>query len=263
MIRLVVSNQGGGVAKTTTTLTLARYLADHGSRVLVIDTDPQGSIAVVLGLRNSGSLNNYLIKQHVFDDCLTTAHPNIDILISNRDTVQTESILMGQMARETTFIHAFGKVEKKYDAVLIDVAPSISLLQTCGILYAKNTLVPVSMDPLSLQGAIASIETTKSMGRMFGVHIRTVALLPVMVDRRFHMTAEVLNSLEDLAKYSEIPLLPAIRTDSAVTKAVRDQKFLIDSDPRCKAIEDYTESFKRLVEILGEPVNEQTVQVSA
>src|SRR6201989_1365685 len=103
MLKLVISNQRGGVAKTTTTVALARYLADVGNRVLIIDTDPQGSVSVVLGLKTEGrSLHNFIIKNHAFRDCLVPAHQRIDVLPSNRETVQTETILMGHTARELT-----------------------------------------------------------------------------------------------------------------------------------------------------------------
>src|SRR3954469_23347905 len=101
MLRLVVSNQRGGDAKTTTTVTLARYFADKGKKVLVIDTDPQGSIGVILGLKaQDKSLHNFLIKDYNFRECLVTPRENIDVLPSNRQTVETEAVLMGHTARE-------------------------------------------------------------------------------------------------------------------------------------------------------------------
>src|ERR1039457_7290597 len=72
---------------------------------------------------------------------------------------------MGQVARESVFNNLFTQVEKGYDAVLIDVAPSINLLQTCAMVYGKSLLIPVSMDPLSLQGAAASIDTDRDSTR--------------------------------------------------------------------------------------------------
>src|SRR5690348_8143911 len=118
MLRLVVSNQRGGVAKTTTTVTFARYLADLGKRVLIIDTDPQGSISPVLGLKADGrSLHNFIIRKQAFRDCLVSAGDRIDVLPSNRETVQTEAILMGETARELTFQSIFPAIDGGYDAV--------------------------------------------------------------------------------------------------------------------------------------------------
>src|SRR6476661_3944315 len=89
-IKIVVSNQRGGVAKTTTTLTLARYLADTGKKVLVIDTDPQGSITPLLGLKPTANLYDFLIRNFRFEECLTKAHDKIDVLCSMRNTTEAE-----------------------------------------------------------------------------------------------------------------------------------------------------------------------------
>lgn len=264
MIRLVISNQRGGVAKTTTTIALARYLADLGRRVLIIDTDPQGSVAVILGIRaGERTLNNFIVKQFAFKECLVTAHPGIDILPSARDTVQTEAILMGQTARELAFQNVLPTIDGDYDAVLIDVAPSISLLQTCAMLYAKQILIPVSMDPLSLQGAAASLETARTLSRLFKTEIRAVGMLPVNVDRRLQITETVLESLKEVSAAYTIPLLNQIRTDATVTKASRQRQFLQDYDPKCKALEDYNVAFAQLVEILKDQLHGRESEATA
>jgi chromosome partitioning protein len=258
MIKLVISNQRGGAAKTTTTLTLARYYADQGKRVLVIDTDPQGSITVVLGLADEGkplyrnpgkSLFNFLIKDHVFEDCIVAIHPKIDLLPSNRQTVEAEQILLGQMARELTLVNVLPKVDLAYDVVLFDVPPSISLLQTCAVLYTQHILVPVSMDPLSIAGLVASIETARKLSQYFKQPIKTVAILPVIIDRRLGVAKRVMDNLEGISSETGIPMLPGIPIDASVTKA-SGESFLIDFDPTCRAMAAYTEAFTALDALL-------------
>lgn len=257
MIRLVILNQRGGVAKTTTVHTLARFLADRGKRVLIIDTDPQGSMGTVLGLKPAKYLHDFVIYNHLFKDCVVRACPGVDVLCSNRETVKTEGHLMGQVAREFVFTNLFSQVETDYEAVLIDVAPSINLLQTCAMTYAKALLIPVSMDPLSLQGAAASIETARTLSSLIRTSIQPIAILPVMVDRRLQMTELVSASLEELSERTRIPLLPSIRTDTTVTKCSRAKKFLIDFDPRAKALEDYHHALGTLLNMLGDGTCQQ------
>jgi chromosome partitioning protein len=86
MIRLVITNQRGGVAKTVTTATLARFFSDLGMRVLVVDTDPQASLGIVLGLRPQRHLHEFVVHNHSFEECVARAGPNIDVLCSNRET---------------------------------------------------------------------------------------------------------------------------------------------------------------------------------
>jgi chromosome partitioning protein len=252
MNRLVILNQRGGVAKTTTVHTLARYLADRGRRVLIIDTDPQGSVGTLLGLKPAKYLHDFVIYNHLFKECVVHACPGVDVLCSNRETVKTEGHLMGQVAREFVFTNLFSQVETDYDAVLIDVAPSINLLQTCAMTYARQILIPVSMDPLSLQGAAASIETARTLSSLIRMKIAAVAILPVMVDRRLQITEVVTASLQELSLRTGIPLLPPIRTDTTVTKCSRAKQFLVDFDARAKAVEDYNQALAALLSLLGE-----------
>jgi chromosome partitioning protein len=264
MIRLVISNQKGGVAKTTTTHTLARYFADKGSKVLIVDTDSQGSIGVALGLKPQNYLHQFVVNSFRFSDCVVSAGANIDVMCSNRETVETESLLMGRTGRELTFRMLFTPLdEERYDVVLVDVAPSISLLQTCAIVYTQQILIPVAMDPLSLQGAVAAIETSKTLNGLFRTNIRPVGLLPVMVDRRLGITDVVLDTLDGLAKQYGTSLLPSIRVDSSVTKAVRARKFLADFDPKCKACEDYNAAFDQLFAELKDQLHAQSAPVEA
>jgi chromosome partitioning protein len=258
MIRLVISNQRGGVSKTTTTTTLAREFADRNKKVLVIDTDPQGSISSVLSLKPEYGLYNFVIEKLRFDDCIVKAHERIDVLCSSRETTKVETILMGNVAREHAFTQLFSLVEKDYDVVLIDVSPSITLLQTCAMVYAEQVLIPIGMDTLSFQGAMASIEASKSLNQLLRASIKTIGLLPVMVDRRLAMTTTVLEGLEGLSQGMKIPLLHAIRTDQTVTKAARAGQFLVDYDPKCKAVEDYHLVANELEDIFEDEVNDRT-----
>ncbi len=253
MIRLTVSNQRGGVAKTTTALILARCWADRGMKVLLIDTDPQASIRTLLGAKPKQFLVDFLVNNLAFEECLTKVHENIDLICSSRDTNRAEDLISTQMAREHAFIHAFQPHEAGYDAVLIDVAPSIGLFQACAMMYTKEVLVPVGMEMLSIQGALASINSADSLNRFFFNGRKTVAtagILPVMVDRRMQMTSKVLAALEDIASRHQVPILPTVRTDSAVVKAGRACKFLQDFDPKSKALEDYKQLAGQLLELL-------------
>lgn len=253
-VRLVISNQRGGVAKTTTVLALAHHQASRGRKVLIIDTDPQGSIAMILGLRTEQkSLYNLLIQQFSFEDCITKYNEQIDIILSDRNTTLAETILTGQTARELIFRHLLTKLDNVYDIVLIDVAPSITLLQTCAMMYAERILVPVTMDPLSLAGAMASIQTARTLNELFQANIQIVALLPVNVDVRLQMTRLIGSSLDNFAKAHSLPVLPAVRTDATVTKATRKKKILQDYDPLSRSAIDYTTAFDRLEPILGLP----------
>ena len=255
MIKLVVSNQRGGVGKTTTTLTLARYLADRGKRVLVVDTDPQGSIAVTLGLKPPSYIAHFIGLRYAFKDCVVAAHPAIDVVCSNRETVQAEAMLMGAVGREQAFVHLFTPVEDGYDAIVFDVAPSVTLLQTCAMVYCRKSLIPVDMDPLSLHGAVATHELTRILNELVHAAVTVAGILPTQVNQRLQMTEVIAKSLQAFGERTGIPILPIIRTDTSVAKAVKQRQFLQDFDPTCKAAEDYTAAFDKLMTLLEAPAN--------
>jgi len=253
-IKIVVSNQRGGVAKTTTTLTIARLLADQGKKVLVIDTDPQGSITPLLGLKPTARLHDFLIRNYRFEECLTKVHENIDVICSGRDTTDAEHHILTQVYREFVFEKVFTPHEEAYDAILIDVAPSISLLQTCAMIFCRRVLIPVAMETLSLQGCSASINAASVLNTQFrdgSVNVKTVGILPVMVNPRLQMTDMVMQALQQISKVNGVPILASIRQDVEVVKAAKMKKFLVDHAPNSRALADYTVAVTQLLEYLN------------
>jgi chromosome partitioning protein len=250
LTRLVICNQRGGVAKTTTAVTLARSFADKGRKVLLVDTDSQGCIRTILGIKPEFYLADFLIRNMAFRECVVTACPNVDVICSNRDTTEAEVMLSNSPFRELTFEQMFSEHEPSYDVVIIDVAPSITLSQQCALVYARQVLVPVGMETLSLQGAVAAINGAGVLNRFFkkGLNVRAIGLLPVMVDRRLATTSMVLDCLKQLSMDTSVPVLPVIRTDAAVPKAARAKKFLADFDPNSKALADYNDAASLLLD---------------
>jgi len=254
MKRLVILNQRGGVGKTTTALTIARYLADSGKRTLLVDADPQGSIDTILRLKPPKYLYHFLIQRYALEDCVVTPCPNLDVLCGNRETSDAESQMLSVVARERMFENLFGMYDQGYEAVIVDVAPSISLMQTCAMVYAQKVLVPVDMDTVSLSGAGACLQFCQTLSKAVRTEVRPIALLPTMVDRRIGMTKIVLGLMEELSTRFTVPILHEIRTDTAVGKATRARRFLVDFDPKSKALEDYQQVCEQLVAIMeGRP----------
>jgi cellulose biosynthesis protein BcsQ len=111
------------------------------------------------------------------------------------------------------------------------------------------------MDPLSLQGVVSCVESSRILNDVFGLKIQPVTLLPVRVGRRFAITTVVINSLTDISVRLNIPILHQIRSDAAVNKANGLKKFLIDYDPKSKALEDYMAACTEMMGLLQEREN--------
>ncbi len=251
MMKLMIGNQKGGVGKTTTAIIMARSLADRGMRTLLIDSDPQGSVTVTLRLKPEAYLADFILNQLRLPDCVLAVAPKLDVLCGNRETTAMEQRIFTMYGREHVFQNAFRMYEENYDAVVVDVAPSISLLQACSMVFCQNVLIPVSMDTLSVSGAGATIFSAQTIGDSVRTPIRPVALLPTIVNRRYGLTDVVMKMIEQLGEKYRIPVLNTIRTDQAVGKAARMHKMLVDVDPRAKALEDYETATDGLLDLLG------------
>jgi chromosome partitioning protein len=217
----------------------------------MVDTDSQGSLGQVLGLKPKRFLHEFIINDLALEDCVVQAHPLIDVLCSNRENNKAEITLQGTMFGELAFVRLFGRVEKHYDAVLIDVAPSINILQTCSMVYTKNVIIPVAMDMLSLQGAVACLETTRLLSSQLQAEVRVVGLLPARVDQRYNLTRFTMEALEEISQRYQVPLLHPIRTDATLPKVERARSFLFDAYPTSKASEDYQIVAQQILEILN------------
>ncbi|MGA2435300.1 MAG: ParA family protein [Bryobacteraceae bacterium] len=251
MIKITVSNQRGGVGKTITAMTLARCFADRGKRVLLVDTDSQGSIWMALQIEPEFFLHHLVNDGMALSKVAVKVHERVDVVCSDRRTMRVEGTLNAAVAKEMTFYGVFQTAETDYDAVLIDVAPSISNLQTCAMAYTKDILIPVSMDSLAVEGALASLTSLELLNRYLKLGCRCLGFLPTQVDQRTSATEVVLRSLGEHSKESGIPIIRPIRTDQAVNKALRNHKFLQDWDPRSKALEDYDAACDELLKALA------------
>jgi chromosome partitioning protein len=260
MIRVVMANQRGGVGKTTAAVNYAWHLANGGRRTLLIDTDSQGSVGVMLNLKPRHYFSHFLVNKFHLDECVVPAGERMHVLCGNKDTVQAESALAGAVVRELALKMLLEPYEKQYDAVVIDVSPSINLLQTCAMVYARNVVIPVNMDLLSLNGANAAYDMIRLLNDLIKADIHAVGLMPCQVDQRLSVTALVQQGLQKMSEMFRIPILPAIRTDQSVNKAFRARRPLLEHEPGSKAAQDYLAAFEQ---ITGEIMRQQNGEAKA
>jgi len=221
--------------------------------------DPQGSIQSLLGLNPPHHLYNFLIERRTLADCvahLPADGQTLDVLASNRSTNEAEIMLYKETLREFILATLMRDPEKAYDVVIVDTSPSISLFQNCAAVYCQNTIIPIDMDVLSVQGAYATLHAQRALGAMLqnaaqNIPMRVVGLLPVKVHRGLQATDIVLRSLDKMSEQLQIPILPNIRTDQAVQRAGRKKSFIADIEPKSKALEDYALLTDHLIEAFG------------
>ena len=160
---IAISNQKGGVGKTTTSINLSACLAEKGKKVLVIDIDPQGNTTSGLGLDKDEleatvydlMINNVEIKKCI---CPSIAE-GVSVIPSDRDLAGAEIELVGINEREYILKHEVDKVKEQYDFVIIDCPPSLSMLTINAMTTADTILVPIQCEYYALEGLSELIHT--------------------------------------------------------------------------------------------------------
>jgi chromosome partitioning protein len=251
MIRITIGNQRGGVGKTTTAITLARMWAERGLRTLLVDADPQGSIGSILRVKPELYLNDFLWNKRRLADCVVQPYPSLDVLCSNRDTLEAEQRAIGTIGRERLFESIFQPIEEHYDAVLIDLGPSLSLMQICSMVYTTDFLIPISMDALSITGATAFFNTSEQLEAQIRKRCRCIGLLPTIVDNRYQNTEMVMRMVQLISDNYKVGVLPGIRTDAVVARSIRLRRFIAEVDPKARCLEDYRAVSDQVLRMYG------------
>ena len=195
-----VANQKGGVGKTTTTVNLAARLAKIGQRVLMIDLDPQGNATMGSGI------DKRQLELSVYDVLLESAGiPEAAVLSekcgywvlgANRELAGAEVELVGLERREKRLKQALAQVEGRFDIVLIDCPPSLSLLTLNGLCAAHGVVVPMQCEYFALEGLTDLVNTIKQVHANLNRDLKVIGLLRVMFDPRITLQQQVSEQLK-------------------------------------------------------------------
>jgi chromosome partitioning protein len=182
---IVLANQKGGVAKTTTTLNLGVAFAEKGHRVLLIDLDPQGNLTMSQGLDPDGieqSMFDVLVNRLPMEQVIVTRE--VDIAVSSIDLAGADMALSSQIGRERALEKALAPIKDRYDYILVDTPPSLGLLTVNAFVAATGVIVPVQTEYLSLRGLVQLENTLAMVRENLNPRATIVGIVPTMYDRR-------------------------------------------------------------------------------
>jgi chromosome partitioning protein len=195
---IAISNQKGGVGKTTTAINLAASLAALDRKVLLVDLDPQANATSGLGFpRRSEGPNAYdVISGTPADEAiLLTPFPNLWILPSVRDLVGAEIELVGEPDREQRLRHALEPVKSRFDVVFIDCPPSLSLLTVNALSAADSVLIPMQTEYFALEGISELLETIDRVREAFNPELTIEGIVLTMYDERTNLGRQVTDDI--------------------------------------------------------------------
>ncbi|MBE6880020.1 MAG: ParA family protein [Ruminococcaceae bacterium] len=248
-ITIAITNQKGGVGKTTTCSAFCGGLTDCGHSVLAIDLDPQGNLSFSLG---ADAEDNYTMYDVFKGNCdikeAIQCTPNCDVVAANILLSGCELELTG-VGREYILREALSKVEDDYDYIIIDTPPALSILTINAYTAADQLIIPMIAEILSLQGIAQLKETIFAVKKYYNKNLEIKGILLNKYNPRLILTKEVEELATMIAQQLDTKILDAkISTSVVLAEAPAHGVTIIDYAPRSKACAEYR---KLISEITG------------
>src|SRR6266851_1169205 len=198
---VAISNQKGGVGKTTTAINLGASLAANDLRVLLLDLDPQGNSTTGVGIEKSGEKSTSyaaLLGTASLENTIQhTECEGLDIAPADKNHVAANLELVDLDNREYKLRQAIEPVRNRYDYILIDCPPALDLLTLNALVAADSVLIPIQCEFFALEGISQLIDTIEGIRESFEHHLAIEGILLTMYDDRTNLTRQVADDLRD------------------------------------------------------------------
>jgi chromosome partitioning protein len=242
---VAISNQKGGVAKTTTCISLGACLTERGNRTLLIDLDPQANLSLSLGHHDDApgetitdaletALNPRKMK---WDDLIrSTSMENLEVVPSDTRLWTVERLISEKQGYEHELKTLLGRWQERYDYILIDCSPSLGPLTVMALTAANRVIIPIQTEFLAAVGLVRLLETVDAVKEHTNPSL-DFDLLAVMYDQRNGICREVLNKLQE--NFSAKLFSTVIGVDTRLKECVAYGQPISQYDPRTRATQQY------------------------
>jgi len=198
---IAIANQKGGVGKTTTSINLSAALAAQGKKVLIIDTDPQGNATSGFGVEKNeldNTVYELMLGECTIKECiLSEVIPNLDMLPTNVNLAAIEIETIDVENKEYILKNELDWIKDKYDFILIDCPPSLSMLTVNAMSAADSVLVPIQCEYYALEGLSQLIHTINLVKSRLNEDLEMEGVVFTMYDSRTNLSAEVVENVKE------------------------------------------------------------------
>lgn len=237
---ITITNQKGGVGKTTTSSALMDGLRSRGARVLGVDLDPQGSLGFCLGLDIEHCATIYDALKGSVPIREVIMHSDCGDILPSNILLSAAELEFNRPGREFLLKNCLSEVEEDYDYIIIDTPPALNVLTVNAYVAADGLVIPMAPEILSLLGVSQIRETIDTVRRCYNSRLRVLGIVLNKFNQRFTLNREVLDMAEQIAQQLDTRVFHSrIRSGVAVAEAPAYGESVLSYAPDSKVARDF------------------------